>query len=53
MFLLHLENLAAGWDIMWRGMAGIFAAIAVIVFVVWAFTKIGNSRKKDSDGAEQ
>lgn len=52
MFLLHLENLALGWDIMWRGMTGIFAAIAVIVFVVWVFTKIGNGKKKE-EGQEE
>lgn len=51
MFLLTLENLELGWDIMWHGMVGIFAAIAVIVAVVWLFTKIG-SRTEKKEGEE-
>ena len=42
MFLVHLENLAVGWEIMCRGMTVIFAAIAVIVAVVWLFTRLGS-----------
>ena len=53
MFLLHLENLAVGWDIMWRGMAGIFAAIAVIVAVVWLFTLVGNKTRRAKQEEEQ
>ena len=46
-----MERLAIGWEIMWGGMLGIFAAIAVIVLCVWAFTKIGavmSAKKSES-----
>ena len=52
MYLLQLENLAVGWEIMWRGMAGIFAAIAVIVVVVWLFTVIGNRLGQAKQGSQ-
>lgn len=50
MFLFTMENLSLGWDIMWHGMVGIFAAIAVIVIVVWLFTKLGGKPEKKEDG---
>jgi len=52
MFLLQ-NALALGWDIMWRGMAGIFAAIAVIVVAVWLFTKIGSMAAKKNEETEE
>ena len=53
--MLFQERLALGWEIMWGGMVGIFAAIAVIVFAVWAFTKVGtlmNAKKSEKEETE-
>jgi len=32
-------------DIMWKGMAGIFVALIVIMVFVWIMTKIGGKKK--------
>ena len=32
-------------DIMWKGMAGIFVALIVIMVFVWIMTKIGGMKK--------
>ena len=32
-------------DIMWKGMAGSFVALVVIMIFVWIMAKIGNKKK--------
>ncbi len=40
-------NILAALKIMGYGMAGIFAAIIVIIFFVWILQKLDNKGKKD------
>lgn len=35
-----LQNFLISLEIMWKGMAGIFAAILLIMLVVWIFSKL-------------
>ena len=35
-------------DIMWKGMAGIFVALIVIMVFVWIMTKIGGKKKYET-----
>ncbi len=39
------ETVLQALDIMWKGMAGIFVALIVIMIFVWIMTKIGNNKK--------
>lgn len=41
---MNMENVFAALEIMWKGMAGIFATILVIMICVWIMGKIGNRR---------
>ncbi len=43
---INMELLMAALTLMWQGMLGIFAVMAVISIVVWIFTKVG-SRKSE------
>lgn len=47
------ENLIKALEIMGYGMAGIFAAIIVIVFFVWILQKFDSVGKKKEDKVEQ
>lgn len=40
-------NILAALKIMGYGMAGIFAAIIIIIFFVWILQKLDNKGKKD------
>ncbi len=42
---INLTDLNAALTVMWQGMAGIFAVMAVIALIVFCFTRL-SSRKK-------
>lgn len=37
---INMDNLFASLNLMWQGMLGIFAVMAVIAVIVYLFTKI-------------
>lgn len=39
------ETVLQALDIMWKGMAGIFVALVVIMVFVWIMAKIGGKKK--------
>ena len=39
------QVVAQALEIMWKGMAGIFVALIVIMLFVWIMAKIGNKKK--------
>lgn len=41
---MNMDNVMISLDIMWKGMAGIFITILVIMIFVWVMGKLG-SRK--------
>lgn len=41
---MNMENVMAAFEIMGKGMAGIFAAILVIMLCVWIMGKLGKKK---------
>ena len=41
---MNTENMLFALEIMWKGMAGIFVTILIIVFCVWVMGKIGKKK---------
>lgn len=43
---MNMENIMAALEIMGKGMAGIFAAILIIMVCVWIMGKLGSKKKE-------
>lgn len=41
---MNTENIFAALEVMWKGMAGIFVTILVIMVCVWIMSKLGNKK---------
>lgn len=41
---MNMANVMAALDIMWKGMAGIFVTILIIVICVWVMGKLGKKK---------
>ncbi|MDO5344157.1 MAG: hypothetical protein Q4E91_00220 [Lachnospiraceae bacterium] len=42
---MNISNVLAALEIMWKGMAGIFVTIFIIMVCVWIMGKLGRRRK--------
>lgn len=42
---MNMENVMAALSIMWKGMAGIFITILIIMIAVWIMGKVGSKKK--------
>lgn len=42
---MNMENILASLEIMWKGMAGIFVTILIIMIFVWLMGKLGKKEK--------
>ncbi len=40
------ETVLQALEMMWKGMAGIFVALIVIMIFVWIMAKLGNKKEK-------
>lgn len=41
---MNMNNILAALEIMWKGMAGIFVTIFIIMICVWIMAKLGNRK---------
>lgn len=41
---MNMDNVMASLDIMWKGMAGIFITILIIMIFVWIMSRIGSKK---------
>lgn len=41
---MNMDNVMISLDIMWKGMAGIFITILVIMIFVWIMSKLGSKK---------
>ena len=42
---MNMENIGYALEMMWKGMAGIFVTILIIMAIVWILAKIGTKKK--------
>ncbi len=46
---MNTDAILAALSIMWKGMAGIFVTIAIIVVAVWIMGKLSAVKKQDTE----